>query len=104
MVERAYSVPLSVRLSASGVSNLRFKFFRQGHPCPVDTFLVVYIKAFKRIFFIFLRLTEALLHSMQKILQKKGLLSIYIKLLNMCNKFCKGNNIVIFLTRLVSLI
>ena len=29
----------NLRLSFSGVSNLRL-FFRRGHPCPLDTFLV----------------------------------------------------------------
>ena len=37
-------LPLTVRpsLSASGVSNLRFSFFfRRGHPCSLDTFLIL---------------------------------------------------------------
>ena len=35
-------ITLYVRLSpsASGVSNLRFSFLRQGHPCPLDTYTV----------------------------------------------------------------
>ena len=54
MVERAYSVTTvrpsvsvrvrdgvkGLRLSFSGVSNLRFKFFRRGNLCPLVTFLV----------------------------------------------------------------
>ena len=31
---------LSVSGAGSGVSNMRLKFFRRGHPCPLDTFLV----------------------------------------------------------------
>ena len=39
MVERAYSVTF-VRPSVSGVGYLRLSFFRRGHACPLDTFLV----------------------------------------------------------------
>ena len=40
MVKGHIVLPLSVHPSPSGFSNLHFKFFRQGHPCPVDTVLV----------------------------------------------------------------
>ena len=40
-MERAYSVtPVHPSLSAYGVSNLCFKFFRRRHLCPLNTFLV----------------------------------------------------------------
>ena len=46
MVEWAYNVtPVhpSASLSVSEVSNSRFKFFRRGPPCPLDTFLVEFV-------------------------------------------------------------
>ena len=57
MVERTYSVTpvrssVSIRddvgnlpLSFSGVSHLGLSFFRRGHPCPLDTFLVILLSA-----------------------------------------------------------